>query len=202
MNRSARSASSAVQFKMPKEIEIKFRVRDARQLPRQLKALRFRLKTPRTHEMNTLYDFPGQTLHRRGEILRLRKYRRTWTLTHKAKGTAGRHKSRAETETTLTDGSKAEAIFAAIGLQPVFRYEKFRAEWQDSKGHLVLDQTPIGTYAELEGPARWIDAIAKKLGLTQRDYITLSYAELFGEWKRRTGSEAAEMTFRAIKRKR
>jgi adenylate cyclase class 2 len=184
-----------------KEVEIKFRVSNAAQLTRRLKALRFRRKTPRTHEMNTLYDFPGSPMRRRREILRLRKYGRTWTLTHKAKGTTGRHKSRVETETNVSDGKKAEAIFSSLGLQPVFRYEKFRAEWQDSKGHLVLDQTPIGSYGELEGPARWIDHIAKKLGLTRQDYITQTYAELFGEWKRRTGSKATEMTFRDVKRK-
>jgi adenylate cyclase class 2 len=186
---------------MPKEVEIKFQVGNAAQITRKLKALRFHLKTPRTHEMNTLYDFPGSPLRRRGEMLRLRKYGKTWTLTHKAKGTTGRHKSRVETETTLSDGANAEAIFKSLGLQPVFRYEKFRAEWQDSKGHLVLDQTPIGDYAELEGPARWIDAMAKRLGLTRRDYITQTYSELFGEWKRRTGSKAKEMSFREVKRK-
>jgi adenylate cyclase class 2 len=188
-------------FKMAKEVEIKFQVANAARLVRKMKALRFRLKTSRTHEMNTLYDFRGQPLRRRGEVLRLRKYGPTWTLTHKAKGKTARHKSRVETETTLTDGAKAEAIFRSLGLQPVFRYEKFRAEWQDSKGHLVLDQTPIGTYAELEGPARWIDAMAKKLGLKRQDYITQTYSELFAAWKRRTGSEAKEMTFRDVKRK-
>jgi adenylate cyclase class 2 len=186
---------------MPKEIEIKFQVGNAAQITRKLKALGFRLKTPRTHEMNTLYDFPGQPLRGRGEILRLRKYGKTWTVTHKAKGTAGRHKSRVETETNVSDGTNAAAIFKSLGLQPVFRYEKFRAEWQDSKGHLVLDQTPIGTYAELEGPARWIDRIAKKLGLPARDYITQTYSELFAAWKRRTGSSAKEMTFHDVKRK-
>jgi adenylate cyclase class 2 len=186
---------------MAREVEIKFKVPSTAALRPKLKALGFRLKTPRTHEMNTLYDFPGQPLRRRGEMLRLRKYGLTWTLTHKAKGKTGRHKSRVETETTITQGNKAEAIFSSLGLQPVFRYEKFRAEWQDSNGHLVLDQTPIGTYAELEGPTRWIDAMAKKLGVTQRDYITQTYAELFRKWKRHTGSSANEMTFRAIKRK-
>jgi adenylate cyclase class 2 len=186
---------------MPKEVEIKFKVSSTANLRGKLKALRFRLKTPRTHEVNTLYDFPGHSLRRRGEILRLRKYGKTWTLTHKAKGTAGRHKSRVETETTLSDGTSAETIFKSLGLQPVFRYEKFRAEWEDSKGHLVLDQTPIGNYAELEGPARWIDRMAKNLGLTSRDYITQTYGELFAAWKRRTGSSAKQMTFRGVKRK-
>jgi adenylate cyclase class 2 len=122
-------------------------------------------------------------------------------VTHKAKGKAGRHKSRIETEAVLSDGSKAETIFRALGLVPIFRYEKFRAEWTDGNGHLVLDETPIGIYAELEGSSRWIDRMAKRLGLSQADYITHTYAELFREWKRQTGSPAEEMTFQAIKRK-
>jgi adenylate cyclase, class 2 len=185
---------------MPKEIEIKFKVASKDQLTRKLKSLGFRLQTPRTHEMNTLYDFQGQALRERGEVLRIRQYGPKWTLTHKAKGKTGRHKSRVETETVVNDGKSMEEVFRALGLRPAFRYEKFRAEWNDAKGHLVLDQTPIGVYAELEGPPRWIDGMAKKLGLRRADYITQTYAELFREWKQRTGSPAEEMTFRAVKR--
>ena len=91
---------------MPKEIEIKFRIKNLRALTRRLRAAKFRLVTPRTHEMNTLYDLPGQPLRRRGELLRLRKYGNDWVLTHKAKGTVGRHKTRMETETRVADGEK------------------------------------------------------------------------------------------------
>ena len=187
---------------MAQEIEIKFQVANARQLTRKLRSLGFRLKTRRTHEMNTLYDFPEQPLRQRGELLRIREYGPKWTVTHKAKGRAGRHKSRVETETLVSDGKSADIIFRSLGLQPIFRYEKFRAEWHDGKGHLVVDETPVGTYAELEGPPRWIDGMAKQLGLKRGDYITQTYAELFREWKQRTGSPAEEMTFRAVKRKR
>jgi adenylate cyclase, class 2 len=185
---------------MAQETEIKFHVREVHQLTHQLKALGFRLKTPRTHEMNTLYDFPDQGLRERGEVLRIRQYGPKWTLTHKAKGKAGRHKSRVETETVVGDGEQVETIFRALGLEPAFRYEKFRAEWADGKGHLVVDDTPIGTYAELEGPPRWIDRMAKRLGLRAADYITQTYAELFRDWKKRTRSRAYDMTFKAVKR--
>ena len=80
---------------MPDEIEIKFRVDDLTSLTRVLQQAGFRLKTERTHEMNTLYDVRGQFLRRKGELLRLRKYGAQWILTHKAKGKAGRHKTRA-----------------------------------------------------------------------------------------------------------
>jgi adenylate cyclase class 2 len=181
-----------------REIEIKFRVADLRALRRRLLAVGFRATTPRTHELNTLYDLPGEVLRRRKELLRLRKYGPLWTLTHKAKGKIGRHSSRVETETGVVDGEKMDTILRALGYAPSFRYEKFRAEWTDGKGQVVADETPIGNFCEIEGAPRWIDATAKKLGVSQADYITKNYAGLFLEWKARTNNPAREMTFKAV----
>jgi adenylate cyclase class 2 len=185
-----------------KEIEIKFRAGNLRTISRRLLASRFRLVTRRTHEMNTLYDLPGQPLRRRGDLLRLRRYGSEWLLTHKAKGTAGRHKVRAETETRVADGAAMEGILRALGYKPTFRYEKFRSEWSDGTGHVVTDETPIGNFGEIEGSPRWIDRTAARLGIRPGDYITETYAGLFFEWKRRTRSRAKEMTFAAIRGKR
>jgi adenylate cyclase class 2 len=187
---------------MPREVEIKFFVSDLKQLQRKLRAAGFRRITPRTHEMNTLYDLPGIPLRRRGELLRVRRYGKQWTFTHKAVARAGRHKSRAETETVVRDGGKLEGILRALGFQPTFRYEKFRSEWSDSRGHVVLDETPIGNVAEIEGPPRWIDRTAKRLGVKREDYSTASYATLFFDWKAATGSSAEEMTFKALGKRR
>jgi adenylate cyclase class 2 len=185
---------------VPKEIEIKFRVADVRALSRQLRSKGFRLVTHRTHEMNTLYDLPGAVLRGRKELLRIRKYGSEWTLTHKAKGKIGRHSSRVEMETSVGDGRKMDAILRALGYSPSFRYEKFRAEWTDGKGQVVVDETPIGNFCEIEGPPRWIDATAKKLGVRATDYITKNYAALFVEWKDKTKTRAREMTFGAVGR--
>ncbi|MGC2195346.1 MAG: class IV adenylate cyclase [Terriglobales bacterium] len=187
---------------MPKEIEIKFPIADLDALTRRLRAAKFRLLTPRTHEMNTLYDLPGRPLRRRGDLLRLRKYGEDWVLTQKAKGTVGRHKTRVETETKVADGEKMNAILLTLRFQPTFRYEKFRAEWSDGRGHVVVDETPIGNFGEIEGPARWIDRTAKLLGILPDKYLTDTYAGLFFAWKHRTRSPAKEMTFRAIGRNR
>ena len=67
------------------------------------------------------------------------------------------------TETKVEDGQALAAIFTSIGLVPSFQYEKFRTEWSDGSGHVVLDETPIGNIAEIEGPPEWIDATAAKL---------------------------------------
>jgi adenylate cyclase class 2 len=180
------------------EIEIKFRVEDVRALARKLRTAGFRLVTPRTHEMNTLYDLPGEVLRGRKELLRLREYGSEWTLTHKAGKKTGRHSSRVELETGVNDGKKMDLILRALGYSPSFRYEKFRAEWTDRKGQVVVDETPIGNFCEIEGAPRWIDATAKRLGVRQADYITKNYAGLFLEWKARTKSRAEEMTFKAV----
>ena len=182
------------------EIEIKFRVPDVAALTARLQALGLKQLTPRTHEMNILFDLPGRPLRAKGDLLRLRKYGDTWLLTHKARAAKddGPHKIRIETETRIADGERMEAILTALQFQPVFRYEKFRAEWTGEKGHVVIDETPIGNFAEIEGPGTWIDKIAHDLGITAEQYITETYAALFLAWKRETKSPAEEMTFRAV----
>lgn len=186
---------------MPNEIEIKFRIENPTALTRALKQSGFKQLTRSTHEMNSLYDLSGQKLRKRGELLRLRKYGETWVLTHKAKGKAGRHKVRVELETRVENGEQMDAILRALGFAPTFRYEKYRAEWSDGKGHVVLDKTPIGDFGEIEGPSRWIDRTARALGISRSDYITQTYAPMFFEWKRYTRSKATEMTFRAVGKK-
>jgi len=157
------------------------------------------MTTRRTHEMNTLYDLPGGVLRNRKELLRLRQYGSDWTLTHKSGKKAGRHSSREELETSVGDGKQMDAILRALGYSPSFRYEKFRAEWTDGKGQVVVDETPIGNFCEIEGAPRWIDATARKLRVSESDYIMNNYAGLFAEWKGRSNSHAEEMTFAATK---
>ena len=89
-------------------------------------------------------------------------------------------------------------IIEAVGFSSSFRYEKFRSEWSDSNGHVVIDETPIGNFGEIEGQAKWIDATAKRLNIPVKNYLKESYAELFAAWKRKTKSKAKEMTFKEI----
>jgi len=184
---------------MAREVEIKFRVENPRALKGKLQDAGFRLKTKRTREMNTLYDLPGGVLRSRKELLRLRNYGNSWKLTHKSGGRITRHSSRVERETGVADGKTMDGILRALGYSPSFRYEKFREEWTDGQGEVVVDKTPIGNFCEIEGRARWIDSVAKKLGVRSDEYITKNYATLFAEWKQKAGSPATEMTFKAVK---
>lgn len=184
----------------PTEVEIKFRIADLRAIHRKLRAAGFHLKTKRTHEMNVLYDSADGSVRQRGEVLRIRKYGNVWKVTHKSKGSAGKHKTRQELETEIADGQQLERIFTELGYKEAFRYEKFRSEWTDGKGDVVLDETPIGNFGEIEGSPTWIDRTAKKLEVDESDYINSSYAQLFWEWKSTTKSDAETMTFQSVKR--
>lgn len=187
---------------MPIETEIKFRVNDLAALAQRLEASGFRLRTPRAFESNVLYDTPGRELRARTEILRIRSYAGLWTVTHKRLPEIGpgedRHKHRIETETGVADGEALAGIFLSLGLVPSFRYEKWRAEWTDGEGHCVVDETPIGNYAELEGSAEWIDRSAVRLGVDPAQYSTLSYGRLFDLWRDEHHSNAQDLTFAAI----
>ncbi len=184
------------------EIEVKFRVHDQDALTSRLPDLGFRCDTPRTFERNTLYDTADRQLRARREILRIREYGGRWVVTHKQtlpdESADAPHKQRIETETAVEDGSAMERIFAALGYAPAFVYEKWRTEWSDAHGHCVVDETPIGLYAELEGPHAWIESTLDRLGISRTDVTTLSYGRLFEDWQEQTGSPAQNMAFAEI----
>ena len=192
-------------FEMPgkreiHEVEVKFEVDDREALIERLRSLGFFQVTEHTHEMNMLYDLPGGRLRRRGALLRVRQYGAKWTVTYKDRDNIrpGRHKSRREIETVVQDGQALSSILQNVGFEPSFAYEKFRSEWSDGTGHVVLDETPIGNFGEIEGPPPWIDEVAGRLGIADDQYITSSYAELFLAWKRKTRSKAQQMLFSEI----
>src|SRR5215469_4494737 len=184
------------------ETEIKFRVADVAEVGQRLRDAGFREQTPRAFESNVLYDTPDRQLRARTEILRIRSYAGRWTLTHKRLPDRGpgedAHKHRVETETEVSDGKALAEVFRSIGLVPAFRYEKWRSEWSDGEGHFVVDETPIGIFAELEGLPEWIDQTAARLEIADHEKMTLSYGRLFEQWRDENHSMAEHLTFEAI----
>jgi adenylate cyclase class 2 len=181
------------------EIELKFSVEDP--VSFRFSALRagFQLVTERTLETNVLYDTPDRQLRAKKQILRLRDYNGHHVMTHKRTAAPSeldaRFKTRVETETVVDDGDAMAEVFTQLGYGPVFRYEKFRTEFALDAGHLVLDETPIGVWAELEGPPEWIDAMLEQLQVDRERCSTDSYGKLFERWKDETGSDAENLTF-------
>jgi adenylate cyclase class 2 len=207
---------------MAQEIEIKLRIHDRKALDRALRKLKVRGvkgRAPvRVLEQNVIFDTPEGGLARHGQLLRIRTETiqkgstgkrsapaRRVILTFKAPAEAAsdsRHKVRAETELEITDAAALAKIFEGLGLRGWFRYEKHRttyvlppsARW--AAGLLIeLDDTPIGTFLELEGPAAAIDRAANLLGFTHRDYLLKNYLQLFAEDCRRRGEQPRDMLF-------
>lgn len=181
------------------EIEVKFAVPDTADLARRLLAAGFHEETPRTFERNVLYDTADRRLRSQQSILRVRQYGSRWVVTHKClppnNDPAARHKHREETETIVEDGEAMGHIFTQLGYGPAFVYEKWRTEFSDGTGHCVVDETPIGCYAELEGPPQWIDDAGHRLGIDPSRFITLSYGRLFDQWREKSGRPVDNLTF-------
>lgn len=184
---------------MGMEVEIKLKLDGVAEMRRRLAELGFKRHGARTLEINWLFDDKHQTLRRSKRLLRLRKSGKRWILTAKGRAEAGKkHKSRPENQTEVTNGDECREILASIGYTPQFVYERFRSTLipgNGGSGEAVIDETPAGVYLELEGPPRWIDETAKRLGYSHRDYILASYAEIFRDYVRRHRLKARNFTF-------
>jgi adenylate cyclase class 2 len=169
--------------------------------------------------MNTLYDTRDGKLARQGQMLRLRverRARRTDRAGKKSKGagvpalltikgpgpglpkrgSAGRYKIREEHELRIGDHEEMPRILEALGLRPWFRYEKFRTTYRlPGIAHLKLelDETPIGSFLEIEGERDAIDRAATLLGFARSDYIDKSYGALFMEQRGLAGKAASQI---------
>jgi adenylate cyclase class 2 len=188
---------------MPVETEIKLRWADRPE--RALELLQrhgFAEASPRQLEIDQVFDRPDQALRRAGQLLRLRRRGPEWTLTYKGPPHAGPYKSREEIETTLADGPAFEAILDALGYARTFRYEKYRTKFVSARGAgsgvITLDETPIGSFLELEGPEYWIEETAAYLGFTPHQFIASSYAALYHEHLAAHPEAPSNMTFSSV----
>jgi len=157
---------------------------------------------PRELEDNVAFDCPDQTIVQKGSLLRVRILPRGTLPTFKgpvhplvrpgAYGTGVTPppvKARREYEVTIPfeQTDSLLAIIRGLGMAPVFRYQKYRTTW-DWKGlHILIDETPIGLYVELEGDRASIEAGARALGYRPENFITKSYRDLYLEYLDRGG---------------
>ncbi len=181
------------------EIEIKLRVEDAAKARGMLREAGFRVRKRRVFEANRVYDTAARSLRAAKQLLRLRTVGARNQLTFKGAPLPGKHKKREEWELTVADAAAMEAILTRLGYQLMFRYEKYRTEYSraEEPGVVTVDETPIGTFLELEGPPGWIDRTARELGFGAADYITLSYGSLYMEYCQVRGVTPGHMVFAA-----
>ena len=82
-----------------------------------------------------------------------------------------------------------------IGLRVWFSYQKYREEYSRPGLVVAIDETPIGTFVELEGEERAIEETAHSMGRTPGDYVLESYRGLFVRDREARGLPIIDMIF-------
>jgi adenylate cyclase class 2 len=134
---------------------------------------------PRRLQRDALFDADDGTLKQRGCALRVRTDGDLTILTFKGTPQPGLMKTREEHETAVADPIALAHLLEGLGFQVWFRYEKFREEFVAPDVVIAVDETPVGTYVEIEGEEHAIIATASALGRTEADFIRQSYRALF-----------------------
>ncbi|MBI1753168.1 MAG: class IV adenylate cyclase [Acidobacteria bacterium] len=161
------------------ETELKLRIPATGPYRPLLEALGFREAISAQTETSVLWDRDGQ-LRAAGSALRTRTYAGHAWLTWKGpKVPDPILKIRPERETEIADAAALEAILRALGFEPVMRMEKVRAVWAREELEACLDETPFGSYLELEGEPQAIRAAMEGLGLAPDRAEPRSYPELY-----------------------
>ena len=184
------------------ETEIKLPVESVAKLRRKLRQLKFIRTVQRHLERNILWDTRTNTLKQQGLLLRLRTTGgKEGLITLKGPRNKQRgFKIRPEWEMDVPSAKTAEAVLRGLGYRPVFRYEKYRTEFSRKgrplgQGKVLLDETPMGAYLELEGSKSWIRKMARELEYSPTDAITATYAGLYQRWRRSHPKAPKDMNF-------
>jgi adenylate cyclase class 2 len=144
---------------------------------------------------DALFDTPDETLRQRGCALRVRSESGKSLLTFKGPVQQAVMKLREEHETVVSDGDALRRVFGELGFHPWFRYQKYREEFAAQDATIAVDETPIGTFVEIEGGEAAIHALTHALGRNPTDFILDSYRALFLQRRTRFGIAGDDMVF-------
>jgi adenylate cyclase class 2 len=179
-----------------KEVEIKLRFASPAEAKACLEAHGATVLSERAFEENVLFDRAVNPLKQDKKMLRLRKYRGKAWLTLKAPVPGKhRHKVRREYETEIDQPEAMVYMLGELGFVPSFRYQKYRTLYEIDGLEACLDETPVGTYVELEGLPERIDAAAAQCGFCDANYIRESYRDLHELAAAAQGTQAGDMQF-------
>ena len=149
---------------------------------------------PRRLQHDQLLDTDDGLLVGSGCALRVRTESGGARVTFKGPVEPSTHKLRDELETRVGDAEVLLQILAALGFSVRFRYEKYREEFAGQDVVIAVDETPVGTFVEIEGsedgirsaaaPSLWLMIpITTLLGITfmrttHGMHVSVSYTHL------------------------
>jgi adenylate cyclase, class 2 len=180
---------------MTLEREVKLRFRSAGEAREAILATGATPLLGRRLQEDSLLDTDDEQLRRRRCVLRVRVENGKSRLTFKGPVQPAVLKVRDEFETVVGDGSVLLRVLEELGLHVWFRYEKYREEFAHEDVIVALDETPVGTFIEIEGGEQGIMSMAEALGRSPEDYILDSYRGLFLQHRDALGLTGSDMVF-------
>jgi len=144
---------------------------------------------------DSLLDTADELLRRRRSVLRVRVESGRSFLTFKGPVQPSVMKLREELETMVGDGTLMLRVLEELGFLVWFRYQKYREEFALDDVIIAIDETPVGTYVEIEGGERGIATTTEALGRCSSDYLLDSYRGLFVRHCQERGLPITNMLF-------
>lgn len=142
-----------------------------------------------------LLDTSDELLRRRQSALRVRVEAGRSFLTFKGPVQPSAMKLREELETLVGDGALTVRLLEELGFHVWFRYQKYREEFALGDVIIAIDETPVGTYVEIEGGELGIATTTEALGRSAADYLLDSYRGLFVRHCQERGLPVTDMVF-------
>jgi adenylate cyclase class 2 len=177
------------------ETEVKFHVPDPPAMRAKLMALGAR-SLGRSYEHNIRFENEAKSLRHAGNLLRLRRDRKS-TLTYKCAPAQAdpEFKQFTEFEVEVSDFDTMRLILASLGFHPEQVYEKWRETLVLDHTAFCLDELPFGNFLEIEGPKEQIRDFARRLALEWGRRILLNYLEIFEIIRAGQGLSFSDVTF-------
>jgi adenylate cyclase, class 2 len=142
-----------------------------------------------------LLDTADESIRQQRCVLRIRMEAGHSLITYKGPVQPSRWKLREERETVVSDGETMLYVLERLGFSVWFRYQKYREEFGSRDAIIALDETPIGTFVEIEGSETAITELTLALGRSEADYLVDSYRGLYVQHCEAHGLTAGNMVF-------
>ena len=179
---------------MPREIEIKFKIKNQDFIRRKLKKAGAKL-LGKAFERTIRFDTENKKLEKEGKFLRVRTGFKN-VITFKRKIKNRRFREREEIEIEISDPKKMETILNKLGFTKKWIMEKYREKWEWGSAEIVIDKLPFGNFIEIEGNEKSILKTIKILRLDLKDGITATYWGLWEEYRRKKGIKDENIVFK------
>lgn len=164
---------------MPTETEIKIRIDNIEQIKNKLLEMRAELFKKKALQVDEYFD-KKNALKRTDQVLRLRD---NSVLTYKGpKQKKNKLKIREEIEVMVDSGMYLKQILEKLGYVQTQKKEKYREAYIFHLTQICIDETPMGNFIEIEGSEHGVLDVAKRLGYSEKDFITKSYTALWKEF--------------------